>query len=292
MRTTLVHGRSQHGRSSKAIVDEWLRSLESGFDAHKLTVPKLECIAPYYGDALDGLVRARMTRGHINPDEQTRGGGFDEFVREVAADLGEGAVPQDIRTLAPASSAAADRDREERAAYNHPLVLALARAIDGQLPGASMAALGLVLQDVWVYLTDPDVRNEIKKLVSRDLRGAELIIAHSLGSVVIYDVLADNSLPPPRLLLTAGSPLAIRAIGRRLSNPPRTWMSRPVSWTNVYDPRDIVALRPLDGVTFYPFASSIRNCPIENLSDDHHSIAGYLSTWPIVSAINNLQAAG
>ncbi len=75
------------------------------------------------------------------------------------------------------------------------------------------------------------------------------------------------------LFLTVGSPLAIRAIRRQflpLRYPPVS------AWYNAFDPKDVVALYPLD-VNNFPVQPAVENNNrVHNSTDNHHGIIGYL----------------
>src|ERR1700730_4932348 len=76
-----------------------------------------------------------------------------------------------------------------------------------------------------------------------------IVVAHSLGSVVPYNVLrADTQALSVSLFTTVGSPLGIRAIRDQLV--PLAFPAHVRAWYNAYDTRDVVALFPLDNDNF------------------------------------------
>jgi hypothetical protein len=102
-----------------------------------------------------------------------------------------------------------------------------------------------------------------------------LVVGHSLGSVVAYDVLCNN-LSRMKLagFITIGSPLGITAITSMLGLP--TNPAAGPGWVNAFDLRDVVALNPLDA-NHFPAAPPISNFSgVENHTDNRHSIGGYL----------------
>lgn len=176
-----------------------------------------------------------------------------------------------------------------RGPLNWEWIQATLRAIDKH-GGRTMGArtLELFTRDVFVYCSYPGVRDEIDRIVRAALtEQPTVIIAHSLGSVVAYNVLRTD---PRRLqvpaLITVGSPLGVRAVRdnfRPLRNPPVG------AWYNAYDSHDVVALYPLDSTNF-PIQPAIRNLgAIDNHTDNRHGIDGYLddvtvARW-VVSAL-------
>ena len=109
------------------------------------------------------------------------------------------------------------------------------------------------LKQVRQYMHDELVRKEIqRRLLACIGADTRIVIGHSLGSVIAYEVLAT---PPERgnlergikVLLTLGSPLGIRnLIFDRLSPRPEegtgAWPGSIEHWINIADGGDIVAL--------------------------------------------------
>src|SRR4029077_2623471 len=67
------------------------------------------------------------------------------------------------------------------------------------------------LQQVRRYLTDPVVRSAVQDRVAAAVdNDTRVVVGHSLGSVVAYEVLCAYPEWPVRSLVTLGSPLGIR----------------------------------------------------------------------------------
>jgi len=102
-----------------------------------------------------------------------------------------------------------------------------------------------------------------------------------LGTVVAYSVLTrDTRAINVPLLVTVGSPLGVRAVRDQFIpiQSPRSVKS----WYNAYDPRDVVALYPLDEPSF-PVTPVIENYgKVKNHTDNRHGIDGYLDD-PVVA---------
>ncbi|WP_133061137.1 hypothetical protein [Paraburkholderia hospita] len=120
------------------------------------------------------------------------------------------------------------------------------------------------------------MRDEIDRIVAGKLtEQPTVIVSHSLGTVVAYSVLTTDrrSLQIP-LLVTVGSPLAVRAVRdqfRPLRSP-----SSVTTWYNAFDTRDVVALYPLDADNFPVRPTVVNNPTVKNHTDNRHGIAGYL----------------
>jgi len=133
------------------------------------------------------------------------------------------------------------------------------------------------LKQVSSYFCDQDLRAAVQDKVALAVTDdTQVIIGHSLGSVVAYEVLFAHSRPGIKALITLGSPLGLRnLIFDRLRPPPvpdglgghfkGVWP--PVRmWGNVADDGDVVAvvedLRPL-------FGDDIRQLRVHNGAKAH-----------------------
>ena len=88
-------------------------------------------------------------------------------------------------------------------------------AIDKYGGGLSRDAIEQFTRDVYLYTTFPVARFEQRTPLVRNalFTDATVVISHSLGSVVVYDVLrSEHRTINVPLLVTVGSPLGIRAI--------------------------------------------------------------------------------
>lgn len=279
MKLILVHGRSQGGKDAKALKQEWIAALDRGLKAANAKLPLgIEIEFPYYGDTLDRLVEETETP--LGRDALARGAESDRddgFRKELLLELAHGAGITDAQI-----EAELDRTVRERGPLNWEWVQGVLKAVD-RVPGLSSTTVDLFTRDVYVYLSFPGVRRAIDKIVNDSLgNGPCVVLAHSLGTVVAYNVLCARPAEPryPRFV-TVGSPLAVTAIKKRLESPLRS--PRCVAhWFNAYDERDVVALRALDAKNF-PVTPTIENKrDVRNHTDNRHGIDGYLSD-PVVA---------
>jgi hypothetical protein len=273
MRLLLVHGRAQEGKSSAIIKDEWMTALRRGFAGIGVREPAALTIdAPFYGDEL----LAQLQRRALPPADgvATRGGAVDDgyaaFIEQVAIQLAhdDKVTDREIEQEMPGPGT--------RGPENWEWVQAVIRIVDRRTPGLSGFSIGQLLRDVFIYVNDKRARREINKIVAAQLTNEPtVVIGHSLGSVVAYEVLrqhAGNSVPR---LITVGSPLGIRAIRDELETP-LIMPAGTAGWYNAYDDRDVVALYPLDARNF-AIKPPIKNFPfVNNHTDNRHGIAGYL----------------
>jgi hypothetical protein len=283
MKLVLVHGRAQQHKDKVKLQKEWQDSLEMGLAKSSLTwITSVSVVFPFYGDELDRLVTE--IDAPLLDEVHARGAEPDlgelafkaEFLREA----------MDAKKIQPATI----RDTttvpvKERGVLNWRWVQAVLRVLDPTPAGD--ASLDRVTRDVYVYLTYPAVRKAIDKIVADALPndGPCVVVAHSLGTIVAYNVLrnAPASLGVPAYI-TVGSPLGVKAVKKRLDVP----LTRPKCanrWYNAMDPRDVVALYPLDHENFPITPLIVNKIDVDNFTDNRHGIIGYLSDADVAKAI-------
>ncbi len=249
-RLVLVHGRSQQGFDPAILKSTWLETLRHGATKINRTLPdQLDVAFPFYGKTLDDF--ARQFEIPLTTDIQTKGSSvnndFLSFQAEVAEQMRSKAGITDSQVQDEFGATPT-----EKGPQNWAWVQAIIRTIDRNAGGVT-----------------------IDSIVATELDESPcVVIGHSLGSVVAYHVLrTDQRALNVRVFVTVGSPLAIRAIRDRF---------RPIEfptarvWYNAFDPRDVVALYPLDATNF-PISPAVENYgKVLNGTDNRHGIVGYL----------------
>ena len=282
MKIVLIHGRAQGGRSSQQILEQWVPGLKAGMHAAGLTLdPSIPIVAPFYGDVLDSMSEQAI---RFRPEVVTRGTPPPGDVDEVTAAM--------IEQMAIRAGLDIDQvlDEEivsvvERGPERWGWVQALARRLEAKYPWLARTVIGKVTSDVKSYIDFPHIQDAVHAIVVPALEdGPTVIVSHSLGTVIAYWSLVEhmpNADVP--LLITAGSPLGLNTIKKRLPQPLR--IPHGVQrWLNVTDQEDIVALHArLDQDTFIPGIENVDD--VEN-GDDPHAIERYLSDPRVARAIH------
>lgn len=183
-------------------------------------------------------------------------GGDEEVTTLEAGDVPDGVEAELLlawwREAARIDSAVVPPDAHTLGATDAVQAALAALAGSRLLAGATERLLIWLLRQVRAYFTDTSVRQRVQgrfaEMVDAD---TQVVVAHSLGSVVAYEALCANSGWPVTGLVTVGSPLAVRnVVFDRLIPPPvrkeggrqAVWPDGLASWTNVADRRDFVAL--------------------------------------------------
>ncbi|HUU45851.1 MAG TPA: hypothetical protein VM118_08970 [Acidobacteriota bacterium] len=104
------------------------------------------------------------------------------------------------------------------------------------------------LKQVRAYLHDDALRQRVRERVEAAMSDdTEVLIGHSLGSVVAYECLCANPDWPVTTFISLGSPLGIpNLVFDRLQPPPANgkgkWPGNVRRWINIADRGDLVAL--------------------------------------------------
>lgn len=289
MRLVLIHGRDQQGKPADDLKQEWTRALLRGYDAAGLKAPsEVEVHFPYYGDELAKLITELdapllqdvRTKGSTIPDEEMRVRG--QMLEEMARNAGI----TDHEILAYYSG-----KPQEKGPLNWEWVHAILKALDRTRIGDR--SIDWVTRDVYVYLTVSAVRQRINAIVTTDIgRDPCVVVAHSLGTVVAYDVLALlGAQAKVRHLITVGSPLGVKSLQHYLVPPALAMPVGVGQWSNAFDERDVVALRALDQRSF-AITPSIRNHDqVKNGTQNRHGIRGYLDDAQVATWIHQALTA-
>jgi hypothetical protein len=261
-----IHGIAQQLEGSELLASKWGPALQSGMSnagARPEDIPALSDITvAFYGN----LFRGRKKGGAAPFELSDIEGGLESDLLMTWADA---AAPQSD-TGEPSKSGRAPR-AIQAAAVRLLRVPFFDRLADRFLVGA--------LKQVKWYLTEPETREaareRLSSLITPDTR---VVIAHSLGSVVAYEVLCRSTAPIAPALITLGSPLGLpNLVFDRLDPAPiggrGAWPGSAKSWTNIYADNDIVAsvksLAPL-------FARSIHDVRVDNEASAH-DVTPYLT---------------
>lgn len=142
--------------------------------------------------------------------------------------------------------------------------------------------------EVSQYLTDDSTRRaaqaRVLELIDDD---TEVVIAHSLGSIVAFEAL--HTLPTSRSIdfITLGSPLGIRHVVRKKLQFPETIPPAVRRWHNFADNDDLVALEQELGGIFKP--STPTQLPIVDVTTGNgsspHNAVHYLITEAVGVAV-------
>jgi hypothetical protein len=282
-----VHGRAQEHKDAAALKGEWIAAFRKGLEANGLPMPISEDAIrfPYYGETLYDLVSG-MPPGQV-AEVIVKGENADDEERAFMR-----AMIQEVKQKTGISDAmlaqAAGQNVITKGPLNWEWLQGVLQAIDRNVPGASGASIALATYDVYQYLFNMGIRDQIETGVRQAMQPGipTVVVGHSLGTVVSYSLLrreGKSSRWNVPLYVTVGSPLAIKAIKKSLA--PNKYPECVGEWFNAMDERDVVALYPLDDNNF-PISPSIENkTDVQNQTENRHGISGYLNDKEVAKRI-------
>ncbi|WP_264029246.1 hypothetical protein [Cellulosimicrobium sp. SH8] len=290
-RLVLVHGRDNQGLDADVLDRTWTVVLDAGLRAagSSRVLDDADTSFVFYGDALAGLVAGDAEPPPVTVHALTALPGDElAFVAAVVEEV-----------LRGAGAGVPARPEGAGAGAGEWLNLLLS-ALDRYVPGLSSAVVVLLARDVWAYLHDDAVRTTIDDALAAAIPtdGPAVVVAHSLGSVVAYSVLREHpdaarwDVP---LLLTLGSPLAIRAIRDVLAARAPVRVPAPVRrWVAARDRRDALALHGLgaDAFPLDPATPAIEDLVVANAAPGHHAAAVLLTDGSPAGYLARPEVAG
>lgn len=281
-----IHGRSQANKDPDALKNDWGTALGRGLEALGLSLPinETDILFPYYGDTLAQLTddpdAADVVEVLVRGDGDRDGNGSSavdvELQRRLLAEvLARQGIDQ--RAL----EAEVDPSVIERGPFDWRWVHAGLKLLD-RVDGLNSAALALTTADVSKYLTVEGVRRRLNRGVMQAFEQCDaddqiVVVAHSLGTIVAYDLLLEHAADKQWQVtdfVTIGSPLGMTAVQQKyrpLRYPPGVG-----PWFNAYDDSDIIALHPLDETHFGVDPAITNHGAVDNPTFNRHGIVGYL----------------
>ncbi|MFI5683152.1 trypsin-like serine peptidase [Streptomyces sp. NPDC051636] len=279
-----LHGRSQEGKDPEKLRREWAAGLNQGLVRAGLDpIDPADVWFPYYGDRLVQALSPREALTRVFESTAVAAAeaaapaspGAHKVYEDV---LGEAAAKWD---LPPEGLPAAER-------LGLPEVVgALQRQLGWLAARSDLDAwtISLVFRDVAGYLDDQGVRGDVLDCVGETMpdAGEVVLVSHSLGTVVGMDLITRLAPGVKAVhLTTAGSPLGLDSVYRRLlvGGPKRP--DKVADWLNAWCPTDAVAIGcPLAD----DWADGLMDIAVLNARDRAHSIAEYLSHAEVAAGI-------
>jgi hypothetical protein len=284
MNLIFVHGRAQGEFDEKDLRDEWIATLKQGLakSGLMLPIPEENIKFPYYGKLLDQLVidydtpvKEIVQKGAAG--QETKDARFiHDLLKEVAdnANISNEQIAEENPELVT-----------EKSPLNWGWVQAILRAIDTHTPWGE-SSIKQFTYDVFLYLTINEIKNEINRKVKKALNDEPcVVVGHSLGTVVSYNLLRDIDSLKICKFITVGSPLGLNAVKRYLRTPIMMPKSVKNGWFNAYDDRDVVALNALDESHFNIDPAIENKSNVKNHTDNRHGIKGYLDDKDVAKQI-------
>ncbi len=289
MKIIFIHGMNQQNYDQPSLKQHWLSAFQTGLShsQQNIDLNALEIRFPFYGDLL--------SKHHLYNSLD-----IDTFLPKSISHIH---LPFHLRhnnTIVPEHHPCASRlpsvNPECSESFTQRLALITALTRDhafkelalflNHYPKLHETFIHKFLIETYLYLSNPDFMHEVHQRIMSYLRPEldHIIVAHSLGSVITYNLLHQYPQFRIQRFITLGSPLAFKVIQEKLITP----ISRPPQlkgeWFNFYSPDDFLTAFPLSEAPFN-FEPPIINQAITTSLYNPHSITGYLQNPAVVNSI-------
>jgi endonuclease G, mitochondrial len=287
-----LHGRGQEGKDPDGLRRAWTAGLNRGLTLASLAqIDPIDVWFPFYADRMAEAIRSRESvvvpvdtidlisanpAEAMAPTTPTTRLLYQELIEEAAAKAG---MPPEYAS-GEATGDAGVRSEEEGLVG---ILGGLTGRLQNQLSwiaarsGLDDLVIAQFLRDVATYLDEPRVRQAVLDTVAETMptAGAVTLVGHSLGSVVALDLM--TRLPTGvdlEVLVTAGSPLGLDAVFRRLLVGGPNRPKRAGRWLNVWCPADPVTIGcPLRD----DWKGQLDEVAVNNPKEQAHAISEYMA---------------
>jgi hypothetical protein len=275
-RIVAVHGVGQQMKGANILRSTWLPALRDGLTLAGVSAfSEGDLTCAFYGD----LFRPRGTKTRGSP-------------RLVASDVAtELELPlllafwEEAARIQPEVASPQDQVKARVPILTQRALHALSKS--KFFSGLTERMIIGDLKQVSSYLHDESVRNAVHDRIADAITGdTRVLVGHSLGSVVAYEVLASGAYAQVGTFVTLGSPLGIpNFVFDRLRPAPLdgcgVWPGKLQTWVNVADLGDVVAL---EKCLARRFAGNVVDVLVNN-GAKAHDIRPYLTAFETGTAI-------
>jgi hypothetical protein len=225
-----IHGISQEYESRETLLKEWTPALCGGVSNAGGQLSEADVDMAFYGEMFRP---AGETKGGFQIPPFRPGDLSDPFEQELLANIFD--------------SLETSTTSEDITKGNRTVAYMLQVLANTPYFGRKLQNLVIwYLKQVHRYVSEPNVRQSAQRSLLKTIApDTRVVVAHSLGSVVAYEVLCERTELSVDTLLTIGSPLGLPALLPRLLPPADKggkWPGQVRKWVNIADATDVVAL--------------------------------------------------
>jgi hypothetical protein len=289
-RMVVIHGRNAEHANPDKMLEDIRAALVPSLQNAGVEVPSDKITLAFYGDLFLTAGKVTAARARTKVARTTKIAG--ELAKAHPA-----SHPRAPRLLRPVT--------------DRPWWKPLAEAVSGVLTGLDRTVVFVQLfifftmHDVALYLDDPALRTAIAERVRATVTEAAtdgedvLVLAHSLGSIVAYELLHKWQALSVRQLVTLGSPLGSATIQETIRRDvPLAFPPELTDWLNISFENDYVA-SVHDFSADFPSGDdrrivnldASRESPLEWLPWLSHDLDVYLSAGDTATAVARLLKA-
>ncbi|WP_336933620.1 hypothetical protein [Acinetobacter bereziniae] len=290
MKIIFIHGMNQQNYNADNLKQHWLDIFQQGINELKLAISakELDISLPFYGD----LITKHQLSNRFDLDAFLPKSWLNFHLHKHSA-----TAPSTVLNTAPTIPILPYFMPEHELKLSKRLYLASQLFKDkavkefsvilNNFPKLHESLIHKFLIETYLYLANPQFMDEVHQriLASLEADQSHVIVAHSLGTVIAYNLLQQLS-PQYKIqrFITLGSPLAFKVIQSKLTPPIQSPTCLNGDWHNFYSPDDFLTAFPLVNAPF-DFQPAILNTSISTFIHSPHQIAGYLQHPAVIKNI-------
>ncbi len=281
MRIVFIHGINNEEETADTIRTSWQRALEGTWDKLNLPRPTPPAIdVAYYAKTLANAATGGDTSTAMGGPGATNTSDAIALLQAYAN--AAGVTTEELE--AEAERQGVPREAVAQGAPHEGWIIAFAGLLEGILPDKGLFVAKQFLRQAAIYISNKalaaKVDAEVEAQVFDGRPDPTIIVAHSLGTVIAYRLLAGRRLAgrDAPLFITLGSPLSVSMFKPIL--PPRGSMPKPpiAKWINGRHVDDFVTLGRAITKESIGFADVVDITDIDNPDDDKHNVVRYLAS--------------
>lgn len=294
MNIVCIHGMNQQNQTAQSLKQQWLSVLKKGLS----TVKQVEYFSyinrhfrmPFYGDLLSRQhLSNTLNASTLRPQK------WPAFFQH--SNVQNHTTPIQKHDLQVLTFIHTDRRQSLVQAFHQFRAITEDWALRdialllNYFPHLHHALLKQFLIESYLYLSDPHFITAVHQRIHQQLHptNSNIIVAHSLGSVIAYHFLLLHPELKIQQFITLGSPLAFQVIQQHLPQPLKRPSALKGDWLNFHSHEDFLSAIPLRNTSF-DFQPAIINQDIRTSIEHPHDITGYLQHPVVISSLlNNLK---
>lgn len=290
MKIIFIHGMNQQNYNAESLKQHWIDILQQGIDELKLPIStaQLDIRLAFYGDLISKhQLSNRFDLESFLPKSWVN---FHFHKHTTTSPTTTSNIPPAIPIL-PYFMPEHDLKLSKRLYLASQLLKDKAlkefSLILNNFPKLHESLIHKFLIETYLYLANPQFMDEVHQRILASLEPDQphIIVAHSLGTVIAYNLLQQlQTNYQIQRFITLGSPLAFKVIQSKLAPPIKRPNCLNGDWHNFYSPDDFLTAFPLINAPF-DFQPAILNTAISTFIHTPHQIAGYLQHPAVIKNI-------
>lgn len=289
MKIVFIHGINQQNFDAESFEHHWSNVFNIGLERNNLdlTSKDINLEFPFYGD----ILTARNMKNAVDLDTMNPNWAFFEKLPKLKERNKEKIQKALEIPLLPHY----DENLKYSLKRKFFLISQLAKdhvlkemvILLNHFPNLHESLVQKFISEAYLYWYDTTFKKQIhERILSCFEKGEQhIVVAHSLGTVIAYNVLHELSKDYPiERFITLASPLPFNVVQRHIVSPIQRPKALYGDWYNFYSRDDYLTTFPMTAPRF-EISPKVKNHLITTFADKPHEIIGYLQHPNVIRSI-------